>query len=271
MDAALQSLTNFESLSLIGDDSVDFCHRIFTRDIRTMGIGDMKLSLLLNAEARIQNAFWVCRQERGLMLITSQGQLESMVENIEKYIFSEKIKVLSGNKLHCDIQVLPEKSTISLGNGKELEASWRAYWRGLQFSFSPQMTSQSLGDLNLKRIQHLIPIFGTDYSNQNQVFDLGFEELCDQNKGCYIGQEIVERVKTRGGRASKKLCLVKSHSRLKREQRIHCKKHTGEFGLTSVAYDPNEGTSYGLSILPRQWLQENLEVDSVPIELLRVV
>jgi folate-binding protein YgfZ len=58
---------------------------------------------------------------------------------------------------------------------------------------------------NTLRIEAGIPRYGVDISEDNLLLETGLEHAVSFKKGCYLGQEVVERIRSRG-HVNKKLC-----------------------------------------------------------------
>ena len=50
-------------------------------------------------------------------------------------------------------------------------------------------------DLNLWKINQAIPSLGMEINEKNNPLELGFQDLIDFNKGCYLGQETMSKIK----------------------------------------------------------------------------
>jgi folate-binding protein YgfZ len=59
--------------------------------------------------------------------------------------------------------------------------------------------------LDTLRIEAGIPVYGTDFSEDNLLLEVGLDNAVSFTKGCYLGQEVVERVRSRG-HVNKRLC-----------------------------------------------------------------
>jgi folate-binding protein YgfZ len=59
--------------------------------------------------------------------------------------------------------------------------------------------------LNVLRIEAGIPRYGVDFSEDNLLLEVGIDHAFSFTKGCYLGQEVVERIRSRG-HVNKKLC-----------------------------------------------------------------
>jgi folate-binding protein YgfZ len=58
---------------------------------------------------------------------------------------------------------------------------------------------------NVLRIEAGIPRYGIDFTEENLLLEVGLENAVSFTKGCYLGQEVIERIRSRG-HVNKKLC-----------------------------------------------------------------
>ncbi len=58
---------------------------------------------------------------------------------------------------------------------------------------------------NILRVESGIPRYGIDFDENNLLLEVGIDHALSFNKGCYLGQEVVERIRSRG-HVNKKLC-----------------------------------------------------------------
>ena len=58
---------------------------------------------------------------------------------------------------------------------------------------------------NILRVENGIPRYSLDFDENNLLLEVGIDDAFSFTKGCYLGQEIVERIRSRG-HVNKKLC-----------------------------------------------------------------
>ena len=58
---------------------------------------------------------------------------------------------------------------------------------------------------NILRIEAGIPRYGVDFNEDNLLLEVGIDHAVSFTKGCYLGQEVVERIRSRG-HVNKRLC-----------------------------------------------------------------
>lgn len=62
---------------------------------------------------------------------------------------------------------------------------------------NPLEITMNVAEWNEYRIEHSIPFYGTEITQNRHPFACGLESLVHQQKGCYIGQEILTRMRSR--------------------------------------------------------------------------
>jgi aminomethyltransferase len=58
---------------------------------------------------------------------------------------------------------------------------------------------------NVLRVEAGMPRYGVDFSEDNLLLEVALDDAVSFTKGCYLGQEVVERIRSRG-HVNKKLC-----------------------------------------------------------------
>ncbi len=204
--------SRLSSLKLEGRDSLDFAHRIFSRNFKNLNINEGSLTCLLSAEGKILSLFWAIRQNSTLSLVGEPQSIKTLKEKIDHYHFAESFTVKDGPALPWLFGTVESNRAIQTGQGKLEGSIFSGVWRGLEIIFNLEadtpLPQAKEGSWAIERVKHLIPQPEIDFNSSTLVFEPGFEELCDENKGCYIGQEVVERVRSRGGHGVRRLALM---------------------------------------------------------------
>jgi folate-binding protein YgfZ len=68
---------------------------------------------------------------------------------------------------------------------------------GFDIETAEGVTQATLDDLRVVRIEHGVPRYGEEITERYLVQETGLLDAVSFNKGCYLGQEIVERVRSR--------------------------------------------------------------------------
>ena len=106
---------------------------------------------------------------------------------------------------------------------------------------------------NSVRLEAGIPWFGTDYGDKQIPHEAGLEQShISYEKGCYTGQEIVERVRSRG-HVNRRLTELQFSTTVAPPAETILRRDGNEVGsVTSTGYSPRFGRAIGLGYVRRE-------------------
>jgi folate-binding protein YgfZ len=131
-------------------------------------------------------------------------------------------------------------------------------WNALQ-----QAGAQPVGyeALEILRIEAGVPRYGVDMDDTNVVTETNLEDAVSYTKGCYIGQEIIARIKYRGHVAKKLAGVVFDVSAAINPAAIVNSVNGKEIGrITSVTYSPKLNRTIALAYLKYDYLAAGTKV-----------
>jgi len=105
------------------------------------------------------------------------------------------------------------------------------------------------------RVEAGIPRYGVDFGEDNLLLEASLADAVSFTKGCYLGQEIVERIRSRG-HVNKKLCglLLDGAAAAKAGDRLH--EGSKEIGaITSSVISPRLGRAVALGYVAKEFWQ----------------
>ena len=217
---------------LTGGDRVRWLNGMISNNVRDLATGHGVYAFLLNAQGRIQADLYAFQRGASLLVDTERSQREKVLQLFDHYIIADDVEVkdisdqltalgLTGpesrNVLERagisvpDLGYLQfadtkwnEVSITVLHSGEEAKDSWQVWiapeqvgslWDALvKAGAKPAGTAA----LNLFRISRGIPQFGQDIRERDLPQETGQMRALNFTKGCYLGQEIVERIRSRG-------------------------------------------------------------------------
>lgn len=228
--AGVYSLSARTKVSLTGSDRVRWLNGMVTNNIRDLAPGQGVYAFLLNPQGHILGDLYAYNREESLLVDTDQSQLEKILAVFDKYIIMDDVEVAS-EKLAA-IGVTGPKSREALRAAglavpdlrplQFVAATWQQTAVTLVRGDNPYVESFELwlvpGDLdrvhealvkagakavgttalNLLRIAAGIPRYGIDIRERDLPQETEQERALNFSKGCYVGQEIVERIRSRG-------------------------------------------------------------------------
>ncbi len=270
-------------LVVTGRDRARWLNGMVTNNIRDLAPGHGVYSFLLNAQGHIMGDMYVFNRGESFLIDTDRSQVEKLTQLLKKYIIMDQV-VLSeaGQQLTAALGLEgPNSKDVLVRAGFEpselqpLEVEDRM-WNDVAISLvrTPQggymiwLSPENAGGmwealaaagatpvgaeaLELWRIAAGIPRYGIDIRERDLPQETGQEHALNFTKGCYIGQEIVERIRSRGAvhRGFTGFCFTGQAppsvgTKIERDGRA-----VGE--ITSVAVLPS-GQAVGLGYLRRE-------------------
>jgi folate-binding protein YgfZ len=110
------------------------------------------------------------------------------------------------------------------------------------------------------RIEAGIPRYGIDITEDNLILETGLSHAVSFNKGCYLGQEVVERIRSRG-HVNKALTGLLVHG--EKPPAAGCKIFSAEKEIgkiTSSSYSPALGSAVALGYVHRDHRAQGTQV-----------
>lgn len=272
-------------LSLTGRDRVRWLNGMVSNNIRDLAVERGVYAFVLTAKGNIQADLYAFNRGESLLVETDGVQLETLLPIFRKYIIMDKVEIEDLSEKIVVIGVTGPKSwevLASLGVNRNLEPLQVSDLKcnGLEVTVvrgdNPSFPSFELwvaeekaagvrdqlihagGEevhgqaLQTFRILCGIPKVGQDIRERTLPQETGQERALNFAKGCYIGQEIVERIRSRGavhriftgfeveGSAPTPGTKIQSGG-----------KEVGE--VTSIAAEPLKGRRLALGFLLREF------------------
>ncbi len=218
-------------LVVTGRDRTRWLNGMVTNNIRDLASGHGVYSFLLNPQGHILGDMYVFNRGESFLIDTDHTQVEKLTQLLKKYIIMDQV-VLSeaGQKLITALGLEgPNSKDVLVRAGFEpselqpLEVEdrmWndaaislvRTLQGGYMIWLSPEnasgmweavaaagATPVGAEALEMWRITAGIPRYGIDIRERDLPQETAQEQALNFSKGCYIGQEIVERIRSRGG------------------------------------------------------------------------
>jgi aminomethyltransferase len=218
-------------ISLTGSDRVRWLNGMVTNNIRDLAIGHGVYAFLLNPQGRILGDLYAYNRGDSITIDTDQAQSEKLLATFDHYIIMDDVEV---SKL-TDVTAIgiagPTARQILLAAGLEIpeleplqfvEITWRdiqvtvargdnASLESYEVWIAKDMATAlrealinagakpvSANALELLRIAAGIPRYGQDIRERDLPQETEQQRALNFSKGCYVGQEIVERIRSRG-------------------------------------------------------------------------
>jgi aminomethyltransferase len=219
-------------LVVSGEDRVRWLNGMVTNNTRDLSQDFGNYSFLLNAQGRIQADMLAFQRGEFYVLESEAGQIAAIREFLEKFIIMDDVEIGDiGGKLTSigvtgprTLEVLERAGLMvkELRPGEIADGSWEGrgfsllrdpvqarnwyelwlapenvemFWNRLIEAGALAVGAEAL---EWQRILLGLPRVGADTGGREMVQETGQEYALNSAKGCYIGQEIVERIRARG-------------------------------------------------------------------------
>ena len=210
-----------------GDDAVRFLNDLLSQEIADMGPGEVRRSMLLKPDGKVQHLLWVLMEPDGVGLITEPGRGEAVASDLARY----RIRV------DVTIELESEPRWLVMGEWDGIDVSWSTSPRFVVRGERPDLPDGSAEEYERLRVEAGEPVHGIDVSEESIPQETGLVDVAVHfEKGCFVGQELVGRIDARGGNVPRPLRLVEIHGSAEVGDEItHDGKGVGR--LTSAAGD----------------------------------
>jgi folate-binding protein YgfZ len=224
--AAWLDLSSRGKIRVAGEDRARLLHAMTTNHIQQMLPGDGCYAFFLNAQGRILGDANLFCFEDHLLLDTEPETLRKLYEHLDRYIIADDVTLEdqtealatiavegpeAGSVLRKLGAVLPDKTHAWTQWGERIVARVDSTGAGGFFVFVPASDKNSLiaalastgvaeaavEAARTVRIEHGRPRYGEEITERYLIQETGQLQAVSFAKGCYLGQEIVERVRSR--------------------------------------------------------------------------
>jgi folate-binding protein YgfZ len=223
-------------ISLAGGDRTRWLNGMVTNNIRDLALGRGVYAFLLNPQGRILGDMSAYNLGETIVVETDRSQVEKIVATFDHYIIMDDVEVtdisekqttlgLAGPKSRAilnaagievpemqPLQMITPRCNCDCGcvsctvvRGEDEHHESYEIWLAPQDVYKTWHTLLAAGAtpvgseaLEMHRVAAGIPIYGIDIRERDLPQETEQMRALNFNKGCYVGQEIVERIRSRG-------------------------------------------------------------------------
>jgi folate-binding protein YgfZ len=228
--AAVYDLGWLRRAAVRGEDRFRWLSGMVTNTIETLPDNTGAYNLVLNAQGRIQGDVYVWRSGDTLELEVTAAQAEALLAHLDRFIIMDDVELvplenrsalgLAGplaDTILTAVGLSPIAEQLASAEGSVAEipiklyrtygtviphyALWTeaqhipALWQALTAAGASPVGAAALETL---RIVEGIPAYEVDIQSRDLAQETAQTRALNFTKGCYLGQEIVERIRSRG-------------------------------------------------------------------------
>lgn len=255
-----------------GRDRARLLHNITSNEVKKMVAGDVAYAFLLNPQGRIQgDLYLVCREDH--FLIDTEPELREKVrQHIRKYIIADQVELE-------DISDATAAIGLEGPGAAAIREAMGAHWPAISLTGQPgfriyvprdEMAAligqleaagakpASAEEARLVRIENGKPRYGEDIRETSLPQETQQMQAISFNKGCYLGQEIVERIRAQG-HVNKKLVRLEFEGAAPLAGGTKLAAGPAEAGeVTSSVYSPELGKIVALAYVRTPFVDQVL-------------
>jgi aminomethyltransferase len=225
-------LASRAKIVLTGSDRVRWLNGMITNNVRDLVVNRGVYGFVLNPQGRILGDLYAYNHGESLLVDTDESQLQNLLGLFDRYIIMDDVEVTSLDGKLGAIGIAGPRSREVLKSAAidapELEPlqfadmSWSDISLTLVRNDNPALASYEIwvapenipalqdaltkagatpvdaAALDLLRIAAGIPRYGQDIRERDLPQETEQKRALHFTKGCYVGQEIVERIRSRG-------------------------------------------------------------------------
>jgi folate-binding protein YgfZ len=219
MAARFRNLDSEVRLRVTGSDRVRFLNGQTTNDVRKANAEWAQESCVLNAKGHLDAHLFLFAMPDAVWMSTDAELRYPLRERLERYVIADDVAIEDRTDDFALIHILSEKPP----QGFEFEScvrSRRLASDGWDVWISPNKKAKALvalatayepmsdAEWETLRVEEGIPAWGRELTPEIMPPEANLaERAIDYGKGCYIGQEVISRMKM-SGQARQRLCGV---------------------------------------------------------------
>jgi tRNA-modifying protein YgfZ len=224
--AALRDRPDLAVVRVTGEDRVSWLNGQITNDVRAIAPGASVHALAVNVRGKILSELWVTPSGRdnALLVISPRSAQAGMLESFEHFIIMEDVALEPLPELRVLSLEGPESASLldglalpdgvsgfafaPLGMGGHAFIGDAAALQALRAQLLTKVAEIAPEAYELARLRRARPRFGVDFDEHQYPQEAGLKDSVSFNKGCYLGQEVVCTLESRG-RLSRHLCALR--------------------------------------------------------------
>ncbi len=215
-----------------GQDRARWLNGMLTNNVRDLPLNQGNYNFLLNSQGRILGDMYVYNRGEYLLLDTDHAQAPAIMKTLDHFIIMDDVELSDASETLAAIGICGPTAAailetagistasleplelrdltiqgfgVTVARGPEQKPDWYEVWVGSAnapaiWELLSTAGAQPVGTsaLELWRILRGIPRYGQDIRERDLPQETEQTHALNFTKGCYVGQEIVERIRSRG-------------------------------------------------------------------------
>ncbi len=224
-------------LQLTGADRVSFLQGMVSNDVKALKPGEGQYATILNQQGKVLGDTRVLCSENSLYLDLWEIIKDKIAGHLNRYLVADEVEIadrtdeygiisLQGPQAEACLQRLvgqnelpgrlAEHRMVNIDGAQVcvVRASYTGetgfdliipapHFKNIAEQLTEtgnQLSGAWVGEEahNILRVEAGLPLYGIDFTEDNLLLEVGLDHAVSFSKGCYLGQEVVERIRSRG-------------------------------------------------------------------------
>ncbi len=206
-----------------GDDALRFLNDLISQEMGDMADGEARRSFLLEPQGKLRFLLWVIRDGDRYGLVSEDGRGEELATNLTRYRIRVKVDITPEDR---ETTIVVQTANPGLGaplsevQRPQFAETYDIGWAGVQRWLvigerPPDLPEASPDEYQRLRVEAGEPGWGVAVDEGTIPHESGLVPMSvDFNKGCFLGQELVARIDSRGGNTPRNLRYLRAESDL---------------------------------------------------------
>lgn len=197
-----------------GTEAVQFLNGLITNDINNATETTWLPAVFPTVQGRVIGAVRILKTDQGFLIDTESASHDAVLKTISRFTLAGDFKVtdVSNETALLTVQGRRARDVVKTGGIRATHTGEDGYDLLLKAedvsSVSEQLIAAGAQPVSpeifeILRIEAGIPRHGQDMDETNVVLEANLDDAISYTKGCYLGQEIIIRIKHRGHVAKK--------------------------------------------------------------------
>jgi folate-binding protein YgfZ len=206
-ERAFSDRSSYRKTLVTGGDAEEWLNDLLTARLAGLAEAYARRSLLLTPTGRVRADITVARTAEGFLLLQDPFQPDPIRDLLAPYVLSSDV-VLADRTADLALFSVPGTAAARLGwaghtpsvlgEGEDIVAAPDAAYRIESMMMKKQLTEVGDAALEIWRIRRGVARFPVDFDGTSLPAEAGLEALIDTEKGCFLGQESVAKVRNLG-------------------------------------------------------------------------
>jgi len=213
---ALLDFSGRTTLRVTGNDRLRFLNGQITNDVRKAGEAVAVEACVLNAKGKMNAHIFVSAAPDCFWIDADPELREALPARLERYVIADDVQIEDVTDRWSIFHVLsrtePNLSDCRIVSVRRFaEWGWDIWGEAARHDDVSQQLVSTFGLVDsavaeIMRVEQGIPRWGRELTDEIIPIEANLEERAvDYDKGCYIGQEVISRIKM-SGQTNKRLC-----------------------------------------------------------------